>query len=82
MDFDYLNGKTLATMDEIRVRVGRALACHPLCRDVRFDIISVPRTVRGNNWTVCLQADEAGAVREASEIVVEIQEVYDLAGEF
>jgi len=82
MDFDYLNGKMLATIDEIRVRVEEALACHPLCRDVRFDIISVPRTVRGNNWTVCLQADEAGAVREASEIVVEIQEAYDLTGEF
>ena len=47
MDFDFLNSKTAASLDEIRVRVAHALARHPLCRNVRFDIVSVPRTRRG-----------------------------------
>ena len=46
---------------------------------VRFDIVSVPRTRRGGNWTVTLQSVEPRAVWEASEIVADIQDAYDLA---
>jgi hypothetical protein len=46
---------------------------------VRFDILSVPRTRRGGNWTVTLQSVEPRAVWEASEIVADIQDAYDLA---
>jgi hypothetical protein len=80
MDYDYLNStKAAATLDEIRIRVAHALARHPLCRRVRFDIISIPRTRRGSNWTVTLQSVEPRAVWEASEIVADIQDAYDLA---
>lgn len=79
MDFDYLNTKTAASLDEIRVRVAHALARHPLCRNVRFDVVSVPRTRRGGNWTVTLQSVEPRAVWEASEIVADIQDAYDLS---
>ncbi len=48
-------------------------------RNVRFDILSVPRTRRGGNWTVTLQSVEPRAVWEASEIVADIQDAYDLA---
>lgn len=79
MDYDFLNTKAPASLDEIRDRVAHALARHPLCRGVRFDIISVPRTRRGSNWTVTLQSVEPRAVWEASEIVADIQDAYDLA---
>jgi hypothetical protein len=46
---------------------------------VRFDIVSVPRTRRGGNWTVALQSVEPRGVWEASEIVADIQDAYDLA---
>lgn len=72
MDFDFLNSKTAASLDEIRVRVAHATARHPLCRSVRFDIVSVPRTRRGSNWTVTLQSVEPRGVWEASEIVADI----------
>ncbi len=80
MDFDFLGTtRTPASLDEIRLRVAHALARHPLCRSVRFDIIGVPRTRRGRNWTVTLQSVEPRAVWEASEIVSDIQDAYDLA---
>ena len=78
MDYDFLNAKTHASMDEIRIRVAHALARHPLCRNVRFEIVSVYRTRRGGNWTVTLQSVEPRAVWEASEIVADIQDAYDL----
>jgi hypothetical protein len=79
MDFDFLNVKTPATLDEIRIRVGHALARHPLCRNVQFDIVSVARTRRGGNWTISLRSVEPRALFEASEIVADIQDAYDLA---
>ncbi len=78
MDFELLSAKTPASLEEIRTRVAHALARHPLCRNVRFDIVSVPRTKKGGNWTVTLQAVETRAVWEASDIVADIQEAYDL----
>ena len=39
MDFET---KTPATIEEIRARVGYALKRHPLCRNVQFDIVSMP----------------------------------------
>ncbi len=77
MDFETLLAKTPATLDEIRTRVFYAQR-HPLCRDVEFDVVSMPRT-RKANWTINLHSVTPDAVWEASEIVADIQEAYDLA---
>jgi hypothetical protein len=79
MDFEALFAKTPATLDEIRVRVARALERHPLCRRVQFDIVSMPRTRGGGNWTISLQSVGPDALWEASDIVADIQDAYDLA---
>ena len=78
MDFDQFYPKTPATIDEIRWRVGRALDRHLLCRNVEFDIVSMPRTRKGN-WTISLRSVAPDALWEASDIVADIQEAYDLA---
>ena len=78
MDFDQYYAKTPATIDEIRWRVGRALERHPLCRNVEFDIVSMPRTGK-SNWTISLRSVAPDALWEASDIVADIQEAYDLA---
>jgi hypothetical protein len=72
------SSKTLATIEEIRWRVANALDRHPLCRNVEFDVVSMPRT-RKSNWTVSLRSVAPDALWEASEIVADIQEAYDLA---
>ena len=79
MDFEVLFAKTPATIEEIRARVAYALERHPLCRSVQFDIVSMPRTSRGGNWTISLQAVAPDALWEASDIVADIQDAYDLA---
>ena len=79
MDFDRFLKKTPATLDEIRIRVMHALQRHPLCRNVQFDVVSTPRTSRGCNWTVSLRSVEPRALFEASDIVADIQEAYELA---
>jgi hypothetical protein len=79
MDFEALFAKTPATLEEIRARVARALRRHPLCRSVEFDIVSMPRTRKGGNWTISLQSVEPDALWEASDIVADIQEAYELA---
>jgi hypothetical protein len=79
MDFDTLFAKTPATLDEIRTRVAYALERHPLCRNVQFDIVSTPRTRKGGNWTISLQSVAPDALWEASDIVADIQEAYELA---
>jgi hypothetical protein len=79
MNFDRPDEKTPATLEEIRLRVAHALARHPLCRNVQFDIVGVARTRRGGNWTVSLKSVEPRAVWEASEIVADIQDAYELA---
>jgi hypothetical protein len=79
MDFDAHLAKTPATIDEIKVRVALALQRHPLCRNVQFDIVSMPRTSRGGNWTISMRSIAPGAIWEASDIVSDIQEAYDLA---
>jgi hypothetical protein len=78
MDSETLFAKTPATLDEIRYRVARALDRHPLCRNVEFDIVRMPRTSKGN-WTISLRSVAKEALWEASEIVADIQEAYDLA---
>jgi len=77
MDSETLFAKTPATIDEIRYRVARALDRHPLCRDVEFDIVRMPRTSKGN-WTISLRSVAPDALWEASDIVADIQEAYDL----
>jgi hypothetical protein len=78
MDFEALDAKTPATLDEIRTRVAYALERHPLCRSVQFDIVSMPRTAKGN-WTISLRSVTPDALWEASDIVADIQDAYDLA---
>jgi hypothetical protein len=78
MDLDRFFAKTPATLDEIRWRVSCALERHPLCRDVEFDILSMPRTAK-SNWTISLRSVAPDALWEASDIVADIQEAYDLA---
>ena len=75
MDFET---KTPATIEEIRARVAYALERHPLCRNVQFDIVSMPPTIRGGNWTISLQSVASDALWVASDIVADIQEAYDL----
>jgi hypothetical protein len=79
MDFETLFAKTPATIDEIRTRVAFALERHPLCRNVQFDIVSMPRSRKGGNWTISLKSVAPDALWEASDIVADIQEAYDLA---
>ena len=79
MDFETLFAKTPATIEEIRARVAYALERHPLCRDVQFDIVSMPRTSRGGNWTISLRSIAPDALWEASDIVADIQQAYDLS---
>ena len=78
MDLDTLSEKTPATLDEIRTRVAYALERHPLCRNVQFDIVRTPRTRKGGNWTISLQSIAPDALWEASDIVAEIQQAYEL----
>jgi hypothetical protein len=70
--------KTAVTLDEIRIRVAHALQRHPLCRNVRFEIVATPRTRKGGNWTISIQSVAPDALWEASEIVADIQEAYEL----
>jgi hypothetical protein len=79
MDFEKIFAKTPATLDEIKTRVAFALQRHPLCRKVQFDIVATPRNSRGGNWTVSLRSVEPNAVWEASDIVADIQDAYELA---
>jgi hypothetical protein len=77
MDFETFFAKTPATLEEIKTRVYYALERHPLCRGVEFDIISMPRTSK-SNWTISLRSVAPGALWEASDIVADIQDAYDL----
>jgi hypothetical protein len=79
MSYETLFAKAPATLDEIRIRVAAALQRHPLCRDVKFDIVSMPRSNKGGNWTVSLRSIAPDAVWEASDIVADIQDAYDLS---
>jgi hypothetical protein len=46
---------------------------------VTFDVVHTPRSRRGANWTVSLRSVEPDALWEASEIVADIQDAYQLA---
>ena len=78
MDTETGFAKTAATLDEIRWRVARALDRHPLCRNVEFDIVGMRRS-RKANWTISLQSVAPDALWEATDIVSDIQEAYELA---
>lgn len=79
MHFETSLARIPVTLDEITARVGFALQRHPLCRRVQFDVVATPRTSRGSNWTVSLRSVEPGALWEASDIVADIQDAYELA---
>jgi hypothetical protein len=78
MDLDQFFAKTPATIEEITRRVMFALDRHPVCRGIEFDVVRMPRN-RKANWTVTLRSVAPDAVWEASEIVADIQEAYELA---
>jgi hypothetical protein len=79
MNFErYLPAKTQATLEEITRRVMFALDRHPLCRGIEFEVVKMPRS-RTSNWTVTLQTVAPNALWEASEIVADIQDAYELA---
>ena len=78
MELESIWAKRPATIEEIRWRVGNALARHPLCREVKFEVVSTPRN-RRTNWTVSLKSVRSEALFEANEIVADIQEAYELA---
>jgi hypothetical protein len=78
MEFEKFFAKTPATLDEIKNRVAYALERHPLCRNVQFDIVSMPCSNKGGNWTISLQEVASDALWEASEIVADIQDAYEL----
>jgi hypothetical protein len=71
--------KTPATLDEIATRVAYALHRNPLCRNVEFEIVSTPRSRKGGNWTISIHSVAPDALWEASDIVADIQEAYELA---
>ncbi|MBB5049270.1 hypothetical protein HNR60_004046 [Rhodopseudomonas rhenobacensis] len=75
-----LSEKTPASLDEIRTRVYYALQRHPLCRNVQFEVVHTPRSRKGGNWTINMHAVEPDALWEASDIVADIQDAYQLAG--
>jgi len=80
MDVDTLFAKTPASLDEIKWRVARAFDRHPLCRDVQFDVIRMPRVSRGGrNWTISWHIVAPDALWEASDIIADIQDAYELA---
>ena len=79
MKFETFFARTPVTLDEMTRRVGFALQRDPLCRRVQFDIVSIPRSARGSNWTINLRSVEPGALWEASAIVADIQDSYELA---
>jgi hypothetical protein len=78
MDFETLFEKTPATIEEIRRRVAYALERHPLCRDVQFDVVGMPRSSNGGNWTISWQTVAPDALWEASDIIADIQDAYEL----
>jgi len=79
MDFETFHAKSPATLEEITARVAYALARHPKCRSVQFDIIGMPQTSRSGNWTISLRSVAPDALWEASDIVADIQVAYELA---
>jgi len=79
MDFETFFAKTPATLEEIKYRVACALERHPLCRHVQFDVVSMPRSSKGGNWTISLQAVASDALWEASDIIADIQDAYELS---
>jgi len=78
MGFETLLAKTPATLDEIKRRVAYALERHPLCRNVQFDVVSMPRSHRGGNWTITLRTVAPDALWETSDIIADIQDAYEL----
>jgi hypothetical protein len=79
MSYDAISEKAPATIDEIRRRVSYALWRHPLCRNVEFEIVSMPRAGSGRNWTISTQSVAPDALWEASAIVADIQDAYELS---
>ena len=67
------------TVEEIKRRVAYALERHPLCRQVQFEIVGMPRSaIGGRNWTLSWQTVAPDALWAASDIVADIQEAYEL----
>ena len=79
MRFNQFDDRTIATRDEIEMRLLTSLWNDPRCRDVKLEVIDMPRNARGVNWTVSLENVPAYAVFETADIVHDIQNAYELA---
>lgn len=79
MDHAVQSPRTSLSIADIGARVGAAFTRSFLCRDIAFQVISVPRLSKGANWTISMQPVSPDALWEASEIVFDIQEAYMLA---
>jgi hypothetical protein len=45
---------------------------------VQFDVVGMPRSPKGGNWTISWQTVAPDALWEASDIVADIQDAYEL----
>jgi len=78
MEFEKFFAKTPATLDEIKNRVAFALERHPLCRNVQFDVVSMPRSSKGGIGPSACRPSASDALWKASEIIADIQDAYEL----
>ncbi len=79
MNSDIHFSRTAVTLDEIRARVAFAFGRNYLCRNIQFEVVSMPRLSAGANWTISMQPVAPDALWEASEILSDIQDAYMLA---
>jgi hypothetical protein len=70
--------KMAVSLTEITNRVCYALQRHPLCRSVEFEVVFTPKSRKGGNWTINMFSVGPDALWEASAIVADIQEAYEL----
>jgi len=79
MGLEALSAKSPATLAELKMRVAHALQRHPLCCDIQFEVVGTPSTSRGSNWIVSLRSIEPRVMWEASAIIADIQDAYELS---
>lgn len=79
MGLEALSTKSPATLDELKMRVAHALQRHPLCCNIQFEVVGTPSTSRGSNWIVSLRSIEPRVMWEASAIIADIQDAYELS---
>lgn len=73
------SARTPATLDEIDARVRLALARHPLCRRLDFDVSPTLLDGYSVSWTVRFRSGGGLCPKEALEIIRDIQDAYQLS---